>query len=56
MSNDTDALGLMSFYIVIGIPMLIAYLVVGVDWAVELGTFTCAWWACWILWTNNQNA
>lgn len=53
MSDDVDTLGLVSFYIVIGIPMLFAYLVIGFRWVVELGTFACAWWAYWMLWTGS---
>jgi len=53
MSDDVDTLHLVSFFIVMGIPMLFGYLAVDFRWAVEVGTFACAWWACWILWTDT---
>jgi len=53
MSDDVDTMQLVSFYIVIGAPVLLAYLVADIQWAVNLGTFVCAWWACWILWTRD---
>jgi hypothetical protein len=45
---------MVSFYTVVGSPAVIAYLVVGLEWAVDLGTFVCAWWACWMLWTGES--
>ena len=53
--SDSDTVQMVSFYIVAGIPTAAAYLVVGLEWAVDLGTFVCAWWACWILWTQEAD-
>jgi hypothetical protein len=52
--SDVDSLQIASFYIMVGFPSVIAYAVVGLEWAVDIGTFVCAWWACWILWTEVE--
>jgi len=46
---------MLAFYAIIGTPFVLAWVVVDIEWAIEIATFTCAWWVAWTVMVERND-